>query len=90
MQCNYNSADPKDPDSLHPHVISTLRRMAANGKKVILRAHVGRLDPNPNVEEIEQWLVTLFENIDPDWLYGMTLGEEQVFWNGWADALTRI
>ncbi len=90
MQCNYNSADPKDPDSLHPQVISTLRQMAANGKKVILRAHVGRLDPNPNVDEIEQWLVTLFENIDPDWLYAMTLGEEQVFWNGWADALTKL
>ncbi len=36
MKCNYNSAE-KDPDSLHPHVISTLRQMAANGKKVILR-----------------------------------------------------
>ena len=28
--------------------------------------------------------------MDPDWLYAMTLGEEQVFWNGWADALTKL
>ena len=39
---------------------------------------------------MEQWLVTLFENIDPDWLYGMTLGEEHVFYNGWTEALTRL
>ena len=51
-QCDYNSAAPKDLDSLHPHVISTLRRMPANGKKVILRVHICRLDPNPNVDEI--------------------------------------
>ena len=64
--------------------------MATNGKKVILRVHVGRLDPNPNVDEIEKWLVTLFEHVDPDWLYVITLGEEQVFWNGWTDALTKL
>ena len=64
--------------------------MAANGKKVILRVHVGRLAPNPNVDEIEQWIVTLFEHVDPNWLYAITLGEEQVFWNGWTDALTRL
>jgi hypothetical protein len=90
MTCNYNSADPKEPDSLHPKVLSNLRQMAANGKKVILRVHVGRLAPNPNVDEIEQWIVTLFEHVDPNWLYAITLGEEQVFWNGWTDALTRL
>jgi len=90
IQANYNAPDPRDSDSLQPQVIATVRRMAAHGKKVILRVHVGRLDPDPNVDEIEQWIVKLFEHIDPDWLYAITLGEEQVFWNGWTDALTRL
>jgi len=82
VQCNENTPGPD--------TASMLREMARNGKKVILRAAVGRMHEKPDVDEMEQWLVTLFENVDPDWLYAVTLDEEQVYWNGWADALTRL
>jgi hypothetical protein len=67
-----------------------IKRMAANGKKVIVRALIGRLDPHPKVEEMEQRLVTLLKEIDPDWLYAITLDEEQGFWDGWSEALTEL
>ena len=82
MQCNVNT--------LGPESIAMLKAMARNGKKVILRAHVGRMHEAPDVDAMEQWLVTLFEHVDPAWLYAITLDEEQVYWHGWAGALTRL
>jgi len=69
---------------------SLIKRMAQNGKKVILRAHIGRLSENPDVDKLEQRMINLFKEMDPDWLYAVTLGEEQVYWNGWAAALTEL
>ena len=75
------------PDDAH---VSLLRAMARNGKKVILRAKVGWRHKTPDVDKMEQWLVTFFERVDPDWLYAVTLDEERVYWNGWSDALSRL
>jgi hypothetical protein len=73
-----------------PNDASLIKRMAENGKKIILRLHIGRLDPNPDVNELEKKMVNLMDGIDPDWLYAITLGEEHVFWNGWTEALTEL
>ena len=70
--------------------VAGLREMARNGKKVILRAKVGRMHKDPDVDAMEQWLVTFFERVDPNWLYAVTLDEEHIEWNGWAEALTRL
>ena len=70
--------------------VALLESMARNGKKVILRAKVGRLHKEPDVDAMEQWLVTFFERVDPAWLYAVTLDEEQIEWNGWAEALTKL
>jgi len=67
-----------------------VRQMAANGKKVILRADIGRMDNLVDVDEAEQRLVNILEEVDPDWLYAVTLSEEQVFWNGGAEILTKL
>gem|GEM_PF-3279581 len=77
-------------DPARPEDSNLIARMAANGKRVIVRVSIGRLDPNPNVDELEQRLVDMLEGLDPNWLYAITLGEEQVFWNGWTDALTEL
>ena len=69
---------------------ASIREMAKNGKKVILRAGVGRMHKDPNVDELEQRLVTMFREVNPDWLYAITLDEEQIFWNGWGPALTEL
>lgn len=69
---------------------ATIREMAKNGKKVIIRAGIGRFHKNPNVDEMEQRLVNMFEEVDPAWLYAITLGEEQIYWNGWTQALTEL
>ncbi len=55
--------------------------MARNGKKVILRAGIGRMGDLTDVDEAEQRLVNILKAVDPDWLYAITLDEEQVFWN---------
>lgn len=67
-----------------------IRQMASHGKKIILRAEVGHLHEKPDVDQMEQWLVELFQHVDPDWLYAITLDEEQVYWKGWAEALTEL
>ncbi len=67
-----------------------VRKMAANGKKVIVRADIGHMKANPSVDEMEKSLVKLLTDIDPDWLYAITLGEEQVYWDGWDKALTEL
>jgi len=70
--------------------VRLLREMARNGKKVILRAHVRKGHKTPDVDKMEQWLVTFFERVDPDWLYAVTLDEENIFWDGWADGLAEL
>ncbi len=69
-----------------PEQAQLIEQMAANGKKVILRMDIGRMDPSPKVDELERRLVDLLKGLDPDWLYAIVLGEEQVFWNGWLDS----
>ena len=70
---------------------TAIREMARNGKKVILRAGVGRTpEKNPDVDDMEQRLANLFEEVNPEWLYAITLDEEQVFWDGWAPALAEL
>lgn len=79
----------------------TLQEMAKNGKKPILRVGLGRrprnpktgrpqLLKNPSVDMLEQRLVNLFEKVDPDWVYAITLDEENVYWNGWDKALAEL
>jgi len=67
-----------------------IKQMARNGKKVILRADIGRINSLLDVDEAEQRLVNILEVVDPDWLYAVTLSEEQVFWNGGAEILTKL
>ena len=69
---------------------STIQEMVNNGKKVVLRAGVGRGHMNPNVDEMEQRLVNMFEEVDPDLLYAITLDEEQIYWRGWGKALAEL
>ena len=71
-------------------MVSQLREMAKNGKKVILRAQVRLKQKTPEIDKMEQFLVTLFERVDPDLLYAITLDEENIYWDGWGDALTRL
>jgi len=68
----------------------TICAMAQNGKKVILRAGIGRTHKTPDVDEMERRLANLLDEINPDWLYAITLDEEQVYWHGWAAALTEL
>ena len=69
---------------------AAIRQMAKNGKKVILRAGIGRMEKNPDVDKMEQHLINMFKEVDPDLLYAITLDEEQIFWNGWNAALTEL
>ena len=69
---------------------ATIRDMAKNGKKVILRAGIGRLTESPSVDEMERRLVNMLEEVNPNWLYAITLDEEQIFWNGWGEALAEL
>jgi hypothetical protein len=77
-------------DPARPEDAKLIERMAANGKKVILRVDVGRLAPNAQVDIMEQRLLEMLRGLDPEWVYAITLGEEQVFWNGWTQALTEL
>ena len=67
-----------------------IREMAGNGKKVILRADIGRMHKDVDVDKMEQRLSNMLQEVDPDWLYAITLDEEQVFWNGWSEALAEL
>ena len=69
---------------------STIREMVKNGKKVILRAAIGRGQVNPDVDAIEQRLVNMLEEVDPDLLYAITLDEENIYWRGWDKALPEL
>jgi len=67
-----------------------LKGLAAEGTKVIGRLGIGRLDPDPDVDEMEERVARLFRVIDPDLFYAVTLDEENVYWNGYAEVLTEL
>jgi len=73
-----------------PQKAALVEQMARNGKKVILRAGIGRMGDLTDVDEAEQRLVNILKAVDPDWLYAITLDEEQVFWNSGAQILTKL
>ena len=67
------------------------RKMAANGKKVVLRvAFASNNTAAPPVDDLEKRLVEMLKGIDPDWIYAITLDEERVFWSGWSAALEEL
>ena len=70
--------------------IKLIERMAAAGKKVILRVDIGRLTSEPNVKQMEERLAAMVKGLNVDSLYAIILGEEQVFWNGWTKALGEL
>ena len=70
--------------------LSLLRQMAENGKRIILRVRLGRWEPHPDVDAMERSLIALFEHVDPDWVFAITLDEENVYWYGWSEALTEL
>ena len=43
-----------------------------------------------DVDEAEQRLVNILKDVDPDWLSASTLAEEQVYWNGGVEILTKL
>ena len=69
---------------------ATIREMAKNGKKIILRAGMARPRESPNVDKMERRLINMLNEVQPDWLYAITLDEERIFWDGWAEALTEL
>lgn len=82
----YNTFDT--PPS--PEMLEVLRDLAANGKKVILRVHLGRTNPNPDVDQLEQNIAQMFEYVDPNLIFAITLDEENISWGGWTEALTEL
>lgn len=70
------------PWSLGRGKILLIKRMAKNGMKVVLRADIGRLHEDPNVDAMDRRLANLFQEINPDWLFVLTLDEEHIFWSG--------
>jgi len=75
---------------ISPSQVAMLKDMAENGKRIIIRAGIGREHPNPDPAKMEEWLANLFRTVKPSWVYAITLGEEQVYWNGWASALSDL
>ncbi len=89
------AATPEAPWAFYisqgPGPADLIRRMAASGKRLILRLSLGgHTGPAPSVDEMEQRLVEQLQGIDPGWLYAITLDEERVYWNGWAQALAEL
>ncbi len=79
---------PEDPDDSLDDAL--FEQMARHGKKVILRAHIGRASKDVDVDKLERQMVNLFDAIDPDLIYAVTLDEENIYWHGWGTALTEL
>ena len=69
---------------------SLIRDMVRAGKKVILRAAIGRGAVNPDIDELDQRLINMLEEVDPDLLYAITLDEENIYWRGWDKVLPEL
>jgi len=82
----YHAPEKRRPDFDGAAIL----KMAKNGKKVILRAGIGRMHKTPNVDAMERRLVNMLQEVNPDCLYAITLGEEQVYWQGWGEALAAL
>lgn len=71
----YNATGPS------PELAARLREFARNGKKIILRVLLGKEQQRLDLERAKQRLEGLFRETDPDWLYAITLDEENVYWH---------
>ncbi len=72
----YNATEPS------PELAARLREFARQGKKIILRVLLGKDGQVLDTEIAKQRLEDLFQETDPDWIYAITLDEENVYWHG--------
>ncbi|MCF7854321.1 MAG: hypothetical protein K9N51_05950 [Candidatus Pacebacteria bacterium] len=83
MQCNMNQPTPDTVDML--------KEMARNNRKVVLRVKLpGGLHASLDLEACQERLEKVFEDLSPDWLYAITLDEENVYWHGNAATLSKL
>jgi len=80
----YNASEPS------PDLAKRLKGFARNGKKIILRVILGKKKQRLDLDEAKRRLEDLFRHTDPDWLYAITLDEENVYWFGGTEILTKL
>ena len=83
----FNPAAPSPYKQLFPE-------LARHGKRVILDASIfdddtGKLGPHPAATAFHHLAQTL-KVVKPQWLYAVTLNEENVYWNGHAEVLAKV
>ena len=85
---SHESLDEVQNAADHPGLWNeNLGKARAAGKRIIAQATPGQ--GALKTEEYYQGLVTFLENVDRDELYAVTLSEENIFWNGEHERLTR-
>lgn len=73
----YKSSETPAPN----HKASYIEKMAKNGKKIILRAWIGKnADKEIDVNKSKRILTNTLAEVNPEWLYALTLDEENVYW----------
>lgn len=82
----YNYTNEKPPAEL----AQMIRTFAEGGKKLILRLALRNDDRSRFAPEAEQWIAQTLEGINPDWIYAITLDEENIFWNDGSADMTRL
>ena len=80
----YNASEPS------PELAERLRGFARNGKKIILRVVLGKEKQRLDLDEAKRRLEDLLRHTDPDWLYAITLDEENVYWFGGTETLSTL
>ena len=80
----YNAKEPS------PELAARLATMARNGKKIILRVLLGKEGQKIDTDVAKRRLNDVFEHTRPEWLYAITLDEENVYWHGNTERLVGL
>lgn len=85
LQGRYSKQKPSEED------VRIIRDLAAHGKKVILRVKLpGGLHSNHDFDAACDVLENVLTTLNPDWLYAITLDEENVYWGGNIETLSKL
>ncbi len=80
----YNAEGPS------PELAATIKGLARNGKKIILRVLLGKEKQKLDLARAKRRLEDLFRHTRPEWLYAITLDEENVYWFGGTRVLSEL